>query len=118
MNKQLLATCIVLATLGGCADPLYDTYRDQPLVAKVDKGMSKQQVLSIAGQPASQSTRTERPGSCLDYRLTHANQQQPYAVSFDAADKVDHTGFMTCAQWSAKQRDDKESITSGGGGGY
>lgn len=117
MNKHLLASCVVLVALGGCANPLYDTYHDQPLVAQVSNGMSKQQVLKIGGQPVSQTTRTEASGTCLDYQLAHGNQHQPYYVSFDATDKVDHTGFTTCSKWNATQHEAKEA-SSGGGGGY
>jgi osmotically inducible lipoprotein OsmE len=118
MDKPILVICIVLAALGGCANPIYDTYRNQPLVAQVENGMSKQQVLNIGGPPLSQSARTEAPGSCLDYELATTNLHQPYYVSLDATDKVDHKGFKTCAQWSAQERSDKASVSFGGGGGY
>ncbi|UVJ45896.1 osmotically-inducible lipoprotein OsmE [Pseudomonas sp. LS1212] len=117
MNKHLLATCVVLAALGGCANATYEAYRDQPLVAQVKKGMSKQQVLRIGGQPLAEVARTQAPGSCFDYRLSQASQQQPYHVSFDVADSVDHQGFKTCDQWSEQQRKAKQSEGVGGMGG-
>ncbi|MNE03902.1 Osmotically-inducible lipoprotein E precursor [compost metagenome] len=117
MSPYTLATCIVMASVAGCMSATYETYRDRPLVAQVENGMSKQDVLRIGGQPLAQSTRTAAPGTCLDYQLTQGTQQQPYFVSFDAADKVDHKDFKTCAQWSAQQQKAKQPEGIGGMGG-
>lgn len=120
MNKPLCALIVVLTASGGCSTDSY-VYRDQPLVAKVENGMSKEQVQQIGGQPLTVTDRTVEPGTCFDYRLTQAGHQQPYNVSFDGRGKVDHQSFMTCAQWSAVQQKAREPshATGGmGGGGY
>lgn len=117
MTKPLLATLAVLAVLTGCTTtPLKQIYRDQPLVAQVKKGMSKQQVLDIGGQPVSVSKRSVNPGSCLDYLFTRNRQQQPYHVSLDAADKVDHKGFLNCAGREHADQVAKEPQQHSGGG--
>ncbi|AYG45170.1 osmotically-inducible lipoprotein OsmE [Pseudomonas sp. Leaf58] len=90
-------------------------YHDQPLVAKVDTGMSKDQVMQIGGKPDAESERIVVPGTCFDYMLTQAGARQPYSVSFDGAGKVDKTAFMTCAEWSAAQRKARQPAPSMGG---
>jgi osmotically inducible lipoprotein OsmE len=119
MNKPLCALIAVLAASGGCNTESH-VYRDQPLVAKVETGMSKDQVQQIGGQPVSITPRTVEPGTCFDYKLTQAGHQQPYNVSFDGTGKVDHKSFMTCAEWSRIQQKAREysPSTGGMGGGY
>ena len=116
MTKPLLATLAVLAVLTGCTTPLKQIYRDQPLVAQIKKGMSKQQVLDIGGQPVSVSKRSVNPGSCLDYLFTKDGQQQAYHVSLDASNKVDHKGFVDCAGRERADQTAKEPPQHSGGG--
>lgn len=117
MNKSTCALMLVLAALTGCSGNL-SRYHDQPLVAKVDTGMSKAQVLQIGGKPSAESDRTAVPGTCFDYMLTQPGQkQQPYMVSFDQAGKVDKTSFMTCAEWSNAQHTSRQALPSMGGMG-
>ena len=73
MNKSTCALMLVLAALTGCSGNL-SRYHDQPLVAKVDTGMSKAQVLQIGGKPSAESDRTAVPGTCFDYMLTQPGQ--------------------------------------------
>jgi len=97
---------VALATISGCAgNPL--TYRDEPLVANVEIGMSQQQVLALAGPPTSTTTRKEQPGTCNDYLFTHKGERQPYFVSFDATGRVDHKDFRTCAFLEQEQQNAK-----------
>ena len=86
------------------------------MVDKVDTGMSKEQVQQIGGPPLSITDRTVEPGTCFDYTLTQSGKKQPYNVSFDSRGKVDHTSFMTCAEWSHAQQKAREPSHSGGGG--
>ncbi|WP_313713163.1 osmotically-inducible lipoprotein OsmE [Pseudomonas sp.] len=117
MNKSTCALMLVLAALTGCSGNS-SRYHDQPLVAKVDTGMSKAQVLQIGGKPSAESDRTAVPGTCFDYMLTQPGQkQQPYMVSFDQAGKVDKTSFMTCAEWSNAQHTSRQALPSMGGMG-
>lgn len=120
MNKPLVALAAVLAGIAGCATADYLSYRDQPLVAQVEAGMSTQQVLNIGGPPAAITERSASRGLCHDYLFSHAGQQQPYSISFDAAGKVEHKGFISCAE---QERGASEPPTfggrgGGGGGGY
>ncbi|MGH8354204.1 MAG: osmotically-inducible lipoprotein OsmE [Pseudomonas sp.] len=112
MYKPLLATAAVLAGVAGCATSAYLTYRDEPLVAQVEEGMSTQQVLGIGGPPAAITERSASRGLCHDYLLGQAGQQQPYSVSFDAAGRVDHKGFQSCAE---QERAASEPPTYDGG---
>lgn len=121
MNKPVFALLGLLVASSGCSSDSH-VYRNQPLVANVETGMSKDQVEQIGGKPLAVTDRTVEPGSCFDYKLTQAGHQQPYNVSFDGRGKVDHTSFMSCAEWSNAQRKAREpSRSSGGmsgGGGY
>ncbi len=120
MNTPLLALVAVLSAVAGCSSDS-QVYREQPLVAKVEMGMSKDQVQQIGGKPLSISDRTVEPGTCFDYMLTQAGQKHTFNVSFDGQGKVDHKRFMTCAEWSHVQQKAREpsSSTGGmGGGGY
>ncbi|EJN16380.1 small protein A (tmRNA-binding) [Pseudomonas sp. GM78] len=115
MNKSLYTLATLITVLAGCSTDS-QIYRDQPLVAKVETGMSKEQVEQIGGPPLSISNRTVEPGTCFDYNLTQPGHQQRYNVSFDSRGRVDHTSFMTCAEWSNAQQKAREPSRSGGGG--
>jgi osmotically inducible lipoprotein OsmE len=118
MNKPLVALFAVLAMSSGCSSDSH-IYRNQPLVAKVENGMTQDQVLQIGGKPLAVTDRTVEPGRCFDYTLVQAGQQQRYNVSFDGNGKVDHTSFMSCAEWSNVQQKAREPSRSvSGGGGY
>lgn len=49
MNRPLFTLVVVLTALAGCSTN--SIYKDQPLVAKVDTGMTQEQVRQIGGQP-------------------------------------------------------------------
>jgi osmotically inducible lipoprotein OsmE len=115
MNKPLFTLAALILLLPGCSSNA-QIYRDQPLVAKVETGMSREQVQQIGGAPLSITDRTVEPGTCFDYKLTQAGQHQRFNVSFDSRGKVDHTSFMTCAEWSNAQLKAREPGRSGGGG--
>lgn len=117
MNKTLPVFVIALMTLAGCNTDS-QIFRDQPLVAKVQIGMTQEQVQQIGGAPLSISNRTVEAGTCFDYKLVQPDRRQPYNISFDSRGKVDHKGFMTCAEWSNAQQKAREPARSSGGGGY
>ncbi|MBI6944603.1 osmotically-inducible lipoprotein OsmE [Pseudomonas putida] len=120
MNTSIFPLMLALGALPGCSSTA-SLYHDQPLVSKVDNGMSKEQVLQIGGKPTAESERTVVPGSCFDYLLVRSGQTQPYSVSFDGNGKVDRTTLMTCAEWSAAQqkaRRPSPSMGGFGGSGY
>ncbi|MCY1281980.1 Osmotically-inducible lipoprotein E precursor [compost metagenome] len=111
MYRHTLLAMVVLAAVAGCAstkvqNPVnYVTYRDEPLVRDVEKGMSKSDVLRIGGTPSSTQERLMKPGSCNSYILTTDGRQQPYYVSFDGNGQVDGSGFMTCSELDRHERD-------------
>ncbi|MDM3888827.1 osmotically-inducible lipoprotein OsmE [Pseudomonas sp. BCRC 81390] len=118
MSKPFPVMILALTALSACASNSAQ-YRDQPLVAKVDNGMSKDQVVQIGGKPDAETERTAVPGTCFDYLLSQAGNRQPYSVSFDGSGKVDHTAFMTCAEWSNAQRKARlPSMGGSSGSGY
>ncbi|MFQ6572153.1 osmotically-inducible lipoprotein OsmE [Pseudomonas sp. UM16] len=114
MNKPILALIAMLSAASGCTTDS-DIYRDLPLVAKVETGMSKEQVQRIGGMPLSVTARTVVPGTCFDYILTKPGHQQAYNVSFDSNGTVDHKSFMSCAQWSRAQEQAREPPSNMGG---
>ncbi|CAI3802387.1 Osmotically-inducible putative lipoprotein OsmE [Pseudomonas sp. MM221] len=118
MNKPFHVLILAFAALSACSSSAA-LYHDQPLVAKVATGMSKDQVVQIGGRPDAESERTVVPGTCFDYMLTKAGERQPYSVSFDGAGKVDKTTFMTCAEWSNAQHKARlPSMGGASGSGY
>ncbi|MCQ4271566.1 osmotically-inducible lipoprotein OsmE [Pseudomonas kuykendallii] len=109
MIKQSLAFAALLATLGGCAtnpeNPVdYVTYRHEPLVEQVKIGMTKEQALALGGPASSEMGRTVYPGSCNNYVLNHDGKEQPYYVAFDANDRVQDKGFLTCKEMETNER--------------
>ncbi|MDR0279408.1 MAG: osmotically-inducible lipoprotein OsmE [Paucimonas sp.] len=108
MYKHALAALLATATLVGCSsrpeNPVdYVTYREQPLVKQVEKGMTMQKVIAIGGSP---STVIDLPhgGTCNNYILNKEGHQQAYYVRFDATGHVDDKGFKTCEQ---REKDDQ-----------
>lgn len=105
MFKQTLTAACVLAVLAGCQttpeNPVdFVTYRNEPLVKQVEKGMTMQQVRTIAGPPSTvvEGTAGSTDGTCNNYILNRDGAQQAYYVSFNSAGLVDTKGFMTCEQ--------------------
>ena len=81
MYKQTLAILLASATLVACGsrpeNPVdYVTYRDEPLVKQVEKGMTMQKVIAIGGSP-SNVIDLPHGGTCNDYILNHDGHQQP-----------------------------------------
>lgn len=111
MYKQALAAFCVLASVAGCSttpeNPVdFVTYRNEPLVKQVEKGMTMQQVITIGGSPSTvkDGTGSSPAGTCNNYVLNREGKQQAYYVSFDSTGHVDSKGFMTCAQHVANQK--------------
>lgn len=111
MYKQTLAAFCVLASVAGCSttpeNPVdFVTYRNEPLVKQVEKGMTMQQVITIGGSPSTvvDGTATSKGGTCNNYILNKEGKQQPYYVTFDSTGHVDSKGFMTCAQHATNQK--------------
>ena len=110
MYKKILAATAVLASLVGCGtttvqNPVdFVTYRDQPLVKQVENGMTRQQVLTIGGEPSSTIDRKVNTGTCNNYVMAKDGHKQVYHVSFNSDGRVTNKGFMTCEQREANER--------------
>lgn len=109
MLKPILFAATAVALLSACSSHVQNpvdrvTFRDQPLVKDVRKGMSEEQVLTLGGKPSSSMTRTVNPGLCHDYILSHNGEKQPYYVSLDSTGHVDGKGFLTCKQMEENER--------------
>lgn len=105
MNKALSLVALAGAlAVAGCTSsqvksPIDSfTYRNEPLVKDVEKGMTRQEVLRLGGEPSDSSPRPNRSGLCHDYILSVDGKQQPYHVTFDGNNRVDGKGFSTCSQ--------------------
>lgn len=113
MYKQTLGVVCVLTLLAGCAgkaeNPIdHLTFRNEPLVKQVERGMSKERVMEIGGPASAEMNRSQQPGTCNNYILNRNGHQQPYYVSFDSSERVDDKGFMTCEQMEINQRERAE----------
>ncbi|WP_419247877.1 outer membrane protein assembly factor BamE domain-containing protein [Pseudomonas syringae] len=81
MYKKLFAATFVLATMAGCSNTTvqnpvdYVTYRNEPLVKQVENGMTRQQVLTIGGEPSSTIA--------VSYKHLRAHET-PYMISYAA----------------------------------
>lgn len=117
MHRPSAVLIVMLAMLAGCSTESR-LYGDLPVVAKVDTGMTKAEVEQIGGPPQTISDRTAVPGTCFDYKLTKGSHQQAYNVSFNGQGKVDHTSFISCAEWSRLQTKARNPSRHSGGGGY
>lgn len=103
MNKLagVVGAAAVLAMLAGCT--AYDRTKDQftqPVVKDVKKGMTREQVRQIAGQPSSEVTMVHARGTCQTYILgQRGNQIETYFVALDDAGRVMNSGYQSCAEY-------------------
>jgi osmotically inducible lipoprotein OsmE len=108
MYKYTLAALVVAAATAGCStmeNPVdYATYRDEPLVQDVRKGMTRDEVLTIGGPPSSEVQNTVTAGTCNNYILNVDGKEQPYYVTFTDQGRVEGKGFMTCEQHQNNKR--------------
>lgn len=76
------------------------SYVTEPVVKDVKVGMTKQQVISIAGKPATEITMVNARGTCSTYLITGSqNVPQNYFVSYDETGKVLNKGYQSCADY-------------------
>lgn len=95
------AAGIVALALTACT--AYDraaSYVTEPVVKDVKVGMTKQQVVSIAGRPATEITMVNARGTCSTYLINGTqNIPQNYFVSYDDTGKVLNKGYQSCADY-------------------
>ncbi|WP_058909792.1 osmotically-inducible lipoprotein OsmE [Entomohabitans teleogrylli] len=104
MNKHfagILGAAAVLTMLAGCT--AYDRTKDQftqPVVKDVKKGMSREQVRQIAGQPSSEITMVHARGTCQTYILGQRDgKMETYFVALDDTGHVMNSGYQSCAEY-------------------
>ncbi|WP_122572507.1 osmotically-inducible lipoprotein OsmE, partial [Pseudomonas viridiflava] len=82
----------------------YATYHNEPVVKQVENSMTRQQVLTIGGEPSSTIDRKVNTGTCNYYVTAKDGHKQVYHVSFNSDGRVTNKGFMTCEQREANER--------------
>ena len=104
MNRNIagiLGAAAVLTMLAGCT--AYDRAKDQvsqPVVKDVKKGMSRQQVMQIAGRPSSEVSMVHARGTCQTYILGQRNgKTETYFVALDETGHVLNSGYQTCSEY-------------------
>lgn len=104
MNKKftaLIASAALLSLLAGCT--AYDRTKDlvtEPVVKDVKKGMSRSQVMQLAGKPVSEVTMSHAKGTCQTYILGERNGKvDTYFVALNDTGHVMNSGYQTCAEY-------------------
>jgi osmotically inducible lipoprotein OsmE len=112
MNKKLaglMGAAAVLTMLAGCT--AYDRTKDQftqPVVKDVKKGMTRSQVMQIAGKPSSEVTMIHARGTCQTYILGQRDGKiETYFVALDDTGRVINSGYQTCAEYDTDPRNSK-----------
>lgn len=97
----MLGAAAVLAMLAGCT--AYDRTKDQfttPVVKDIKKGMTREQVLQVAGRPSSEITMVHARGTCQTYVLDQREgKAETYFVALDDTGHVMNSGYQTCAEY-------------------
>lgn len=97
----MLGAAAVLAMLAGCT--AYDRTKDQfttPVVKDIKKGMTREQVLQVAGRPSSEITMVHARGTCQTYVLgQREGKAETYFVALDDTGHVMNSGYQTCAEY-------------------
>jgi len=99
--KGLLSVSAVIALLAGCT--AYDRTKDlvtEPVVKDVKKGMTRAQVLQIAGKPSSEVSMVHAKGTCQTYILGKRNDKiETYFVALNDTGHVMNSGYQSCAEY-------------------
>lgn len=101
MKNNQLMLCLAAAgavLLAGCsAYNRAESSFTEPVVKSVKTGQTKQQVVQIAGAPASEVRLKNARGVCSNYLLKNRDgTAQNYFVSFDETGHVLNKGFQSC----------------------
>lgn len=97
----MLGAAAVLTMLAGCT--AYDRTKDQfttPVVKDIKKGMTREQVMQVAGRPSSEITMVHARGTCQTYVLgQREGKAETYFVALDDTGRVMNSGYQTCAEY-------------------
>ncbi|WP_437891731.1 osmotically-inducible lipoprotein OsmE [Phytobacter sp. V91] len=97
----ILGAAAILAMLAGCT--AYDRTKDQfttPVVKDIKKGMTRQQVMQVAGRPSSEVSMIHARGTCQTYILgQREGKTETYFVALDETGHVMNSGYQTCAEY-------------------
>ncbi|NUU65533.1 osmotically-inducible lipoprotein OsmE [Enterobacteriaceae bacterium BIT-l23] len=114
MNKftGFLGAAAVLTMLAGCT--AYDRTADQftqPVVKDVKKGMTREQVRQIAGQPSSEVSMVHAKGTCQTYILgQRGNKIETYFVALNETGHVINSGYQTCAEYDTDPQSPQKKV--------
>ncbi|WP_259048203.1 osmotically-inducible lipoprotein OsmE [Klebsiella sp. BIGb0407] len=104
MNKKfaaLIGSAALISLLAGCT--AYDRTKDlvtEPVVKDVKKGMSRDQVMQLAGKPSSEVSMIHAKGTCQTYILGQRNGKiDTYFVALNDTGHVMNSGYQTCAEY-------------------
>ena len=97
----LIGSAAIISLLAGCT--AYDRTKDlvtEPVVKDVKKGMTRAQVMQLAGKPASEVTLTHAKGTCQTYILGERNGKvDTYFVALNDTGHVMNSGYQSCAEY-------------------
>lgn len=114
MNKfaGVLGAAAVVAMMAGCT--AYDRTKDrfsEPVVKDVKKGMTRAQVMEIAGKPASEVNMVHARGTCQTYILgQRGNKIETYFVALDERGRVMNSGYQTCSEYDTDPQHPQKKV--------
>jgi len=97
----LIAAGAAIAILSGCTTyHQAESYVTKPVVKDVKKGMTRDQVRHIGGQPASVITMIHARGTCDTYIIGQSEGKPlTYFVSYNDTGHVMNYGFQSCTEY-------------------
>lgn len=99
--KMLIMAAAAVSVLAGCQ--AYDraaSYVNEPVVSDVKVGMTRSQVLAIAGPPSTEATLVYAKGTCQTYAVAPRDGKiQTYFVSYNESGYVMNKGYQTCSDY-------------------
>lgn len=108
VKSMCISAVLGVAVFSLAACTAYDraaSYVTEPVVKDVKVGMTKQQVVAIAGRPATEITMVNARGTCSTYLITGTkNVPQNYFVSYDDSGKVMNKGYQSCADYDSNPK--------------
>ncbi len=108
MNKKfaaLIGSAALLSLLAGCtADDRHKNVVTEPMVKDVKKGMSRDQVMQLAGKSSyDEVSMIHAKGTCQTYILGESNGKiDTYFVALNDTGHVMNSGYQTCTEYDTE----------------